>query len=166
MHLIYNGQVPQYLSDCVFTVSAASHRYRLRSSGSAGYVLRRTRTRFGEHGFFYSGPAAWNARPSDLLRQRLKSVLFDRAYHWLLLAPLDVSYSGVLQIACWLIDWLIDWPLTALRNATSSWFSVTVQQDELSPVHSDTHAQGAFCDLQNTPKGVSDYELRRVPMGV
>jgi len=36
-----------------------------------------------------------------------KSVLFDRAYHWLLLALLDVSYSGALQILRWLIDWLI-----------------------------------------------------------
>ena len=52
MHLIHNGQAPQYLSDCVFTVSAVSHRHWLRSSGSAVYVLPRTRTRFGERGFF------------------------------------------------------------------------------------------------------------------
>jgi len=53
--------------------------------------------------------------PSDLhditdtgtFRKRLKSVLFDRAYHWLLLALVDVSYSGALQISRWLIDWLI-----------------------------------------------------------
>ena len=116
MHQIHNGQALQYLSDCVSTVSAASHRYQLRSSGSAVYVLPRTRTRFGERGFFYSGPAAWNTLTSDLhhitdtstFRKRLKSVLFDRAYHWLLLALLDVSYSGVLQTPCWLIDWLID----------------------------------------------------------
>ena len=63
----------------------------------------------------YSGPAAWNTLPSDLhyitetstFRKRLKNVLFDRAYHWLLLALLDVSYSGALQILCWLIDWLV-----------------------------------------------------------
>jgi len=48
----------KYLSDCVFTVSAASGRYQLRSTGSAVYVLPRTRTRLGERGFFYSGPAA------------------------------------------------------------------------------------------------------------
>jgi len=60
----------------------------------------------------YSGPAAWNTLPSDLhyitdtsaFRKRLKNVLFDRAYHWLLLALLDVSYSGALQILRWLID--------------------------------------------------------------
>jgi len=88
------------------------------STGSAAYVLPRTRTRFGERGFFYSGPAAWNTLPSDLhditdtstFRKRLKNVLFDRAYHGLLLALLDVSYySSALQILRWLIDWLIDW---------------------------------------------------------
>ena len=78
-----------YLSDCVSTVSAASGGYRLRSTGSAAYVLPRTRTKFGERGFFYSGPAAWNTLPSDLhditvtstFRKRLKYVLFDRVYN-------------------------------------------------------------------------------------
>ena len=93
MHLIHNGQAPQYLSDCVSTVSVASHKYRLRSSGSVVYFLPRTRTSFGGHGFFYSSPATWNTLPSDLhditdtstFRKRLKSVLFDRAttdYYW------------------------------------------------------------------------------------
>ena len=97
----------KYLSDCVSTVSAASGTYRLRSTGSAAYVLPRTRTRFGERSFFYSGPATWNTLPSDLrnitdtstFRKRLKNVLFDRAYSRLLLALLDVSYSGALQIS-------------------------------------------------------------------
>ena len=83
--------------------------------------MPRTRTRFGERGFSYCGPAAWNTLPSDLhhitdistFRKRLKSVLFDRAYHWLLLALLDVSYSGALQISRWLIDWVWRWPLHA-----------------------------------------------------
>jgi len=108
--------ISKYLSDCVSTVSVASCRYRLRSTSSAAYVLPRTRTKFGERGFFYSGPAAWNTLPSDLhdvtdtstFRKRLKNVLFDRAYNWLLLALLDVSYSGALQISRWLTDWLID----------------------------------------------------------
>ena len=112
-HHIHTGQAPQYLSNCVSTVSALSGRYRLRSTGSADYVLPRTRTRFGERGFSYCGPAAWNTLPPDLhditdtgaFRKRLESVLFDRAYHWLLLALLDVSYSGALQISRWLIDW-------------------------------------------------------------
>ena len=115
MHHIHTGQAPQYLSGCVSAVSALSGRYWLRSTGSADYVLPRTRTRFGERGICYCGPAAWNTLPSDLhditdtgtFRKRLKSLLYDHAYHWLLLALLDVLYSGSLQISRWLI-WLID----------------------------------------------------------
>jgi len=89
MYHIHIGQAPQHLSDCVSTASEAGDRYRLRSTGSAAYVLPRTRTRFGECGFFYSGPATWNTLPSDLhyitdtsaFRKRLKNVLFDRAYY-------------------------------------------------------------------------------------
>jgi len=48
------------------------------------YILPITRTRLGESGFFYSGPAAWNTLPSDLhditdtstFRKRLNDVLF------------------------------------------------------------------------------------------
>ena len=89
MHHIYTGQAPQYLSDYVSAVSALSGRYRLGSTGSADYVLPRTRTRFRERGFSYCGPAAWDTLPSDLhgitdtgtFRKRLKSVLYDRALH-------------------------------------------------------------------------------------
>ena len=42
--------------DACMRPACRSH-YRLKSSGSAVYVLPRTRTRFGERGFFYSGPA-------------------------------------------------------------------------------------------------------------
>ena len=107
--------------NCVSTVSVASGRYWLRFTGSAAYVLPRTRTRFAERGFFYSSPAAWNTLPSNLhddtdtstFRKRLKNVLFDRAYNWLLLALLDESYSGAVQISA-LIDWLIDWLSTCI----------------------------------------------------
>jgi len=68
---------------------ALGGRYRLSSTGSADYVLPRTRTKFRERGFSYCGPVAWNTFSSDLhnitdadtFRKRLKSVLFDRAYH-------------------------------------------------------------------------------------
>ena len=135
MHLIHNGQAPQYLSDCVSTVSAVSHRYRLRSSGSAAvYVLPRTRTRSRERGFFYSGPAAWNTLPSDLhditdtsIHSENDSTVycFDRAYHWLLLALLDVSYSGALRIPCWLIDGLvsIELVLVGVESMNDSWWN-------------------------------------------
>jgi len=93
-------QPSRSVSNCVYlcttfildfsTVSAASGRYRLRSTDSEAYILPRTRTRFGERGFFYSGPAAWNTLPSDLhditdtstFRKRLKNVFFDRAFNW------------------------------------------------------------------------------------
>ena len=46
-------------------------------------------TTFLTVGFSYCGPGAWNTLPSDLhditdtgtFRKRLKSVLYDRAYH-------------------------------------------------------------------------------------
>jgi len=57
MHLIHNGQAPQYLSDCASSDSAASRRYRLRLSGSAVYVLPRTRTRFRERGLLVTSAA-------------------------------------------------------------------------------------------------------------
>jgi len=89
MHHIHAGQAPQYLSGCLSTVSALGGRYRLRSTALADYVLPRTRTKFGELGFSYCGPAIWNTLPSDFhditdtdtFRKQLKSVLFDRAYH-------------------------------------------------------------------------------------
>jgi len=89
MHHIHAKRAPEYLPDCVSTVSALGGRYRLRSTGSADYVLPRTRTKCRERGFSYCGQAAWNTLPSNLhdirdidkFRKRLKSVLFDRAYH-------------------------------------------------------------------------------------
>ena len=85
MHYIHTGHAPQYLSNCVSTISSSGNRYRLRSFDIADYVLPRTRTRFGERGFQYSGLAA---RPADLhditdtntFKKRLKTVLFDHAY--------------------------------------------------------------------------------------
>jgi len=60
MHHIHIGQAPQYLSECVSTVPAASGRYWLRTTGSVVYVLPRTSTRFGERSYFYYSLATWN----------------------------------------------------------------------------------------------------------
>jgi len=57
---------PQYLSNCVSMISLSGNRYRLGSCDKADYILPRTRTKFGERGFHYSGPAASNTLPSDL----------------------------------------------------------------------------------------------------
>ena len=55
MHHIHIGQAPQCLSDGVSKASEAGGRYRLRSTGSAAYVLPRTRTRFGEREQRFNG---------------------------------------------------------------------------------------------------------------
>jgi len=65
-HYIHTDQASQYLSNCVSAIFSSGNRYRLRSSDTADYVLPRTRTRFGERGFQYSGPAAWNSLHADL----------------------------------------------------------------------------------------------------
>ena len=110
MHLIHNGQAPQYLSDCVSTVSAASHRYRLRSTGSAVYVLPRTRTRFGERGFFYSGPATWNKhssfRPSRHYWYQYFQKTIPGCTFWSCLPLTVVGAPGRRPTNTVLIDWL------------------------------------------------------------
>ena len=50
----------------VSTISSSGNRYRVRSCDTADYILPRTRTKFGERGFHYSGPAAWSTLLSDL----------------------------------------------------------------------------------------------------
>ena len=114
----YLGVHPKrYLSDCVSTVSAVSGRYRLRSTGSETYILPRTRTRFGERGFFYSGPAAWNTLSSDLhdiddsstFRKRLRNVPFDRAFNWFCWRSWTCRIAAPYKFC---VDWLIDWPQT------------------------------------------------------
>ena len=112
LYYIHIGLAPKYLSDCVYTVSAASGRYRLRSTGSEAYILPRTRTRFGERGFFYFGPAVWNTLPSDLhditdtsiFRKRLKNVLFDRAFNWFCWRSWTCRIAAPYKFC---VDWLI-----------------------------------------------------------
>jgi hypothetical protein len=58
MHLIHIGQAPQYLTECVTSVAANTHRSGLRSASTLDYVKPRTRTKFRERGFTFSGPAA------------------------------------------------------------------------------------------------------------
>ena len=88
MHHFHTDQAPQYLSNCVSTISSSGNRYRLRVCDTADYILPRTCTKFGERGFHYSGPATWNTLPSDLHditdTNDLKLFLKDRAY-WLII---------------------------------------------------------------------------------
>jgi len=87
MHLVHTSRAPQYLSDCVQTVTRSSRRPGLTQPPT--YVKPRCRTKFGERGFCYAGPAAWNSLPHHLhqindtclFQRRLKTELFRRAYH-------------------------------------------------------------------------------------
>ena len=87
MHLIHTGRAPQYLVDSVQSVITSSQRH-LRSSETTDYVKRTTRTKLGERGFSYSGPAAWNSLPSHLrtmtdtnvFKRHLKAFLFTESF--------------------------------------------------------------------------------------
>ena len=80
---------PQYLTDAVQSVTSASRRSGLRSANTARYVKRCTRTKFGERGFSFSGPAAWNMmldnlqRYSDtnIFKKKFKTFLFQLAFN-------------------------------------------------------------------------------------
>ena len=63
---MHTNRVPQYLSDCVQTVSRSNGQPGLRSSDTAAYVKPRCRTRLGERGFSYAGPTARNSLPAHL----------------------------------------------------------------------------------------------------
>jgi len=146
MHYIYTSQAPQYLSNCLYDLfireqvqtqivwhgwlHTAENMHQvwrtwfplLREQVQTqivwhGCILPRTCTKFGERGFHYSGPAAWNTLPSDLhditdtnvFKKRLKTVMFDRAY-WLTTVVVRRSwtvcraapYKSLIVLYCWL----------------------------------------------------------------
>jgi len=63
-------------------------RRGLRSLDTAAYVKPSNRTKFGERGFYFAGPAAWNSLPSHLhsitdtvvFKCKLKTELFTLAF--------------------------------------------------------------------------------------
>ena len=109
---ITEGYITLYGPPCTTITNIG--RYQLRSTSSEAYILPRTRTRFDEHDFFYSGPAAWNTLPSDLhditdtrtFRKRLKNVLFDRAFNWFCWRSWTCRIAAPYKFC---VDWLIDW---------------------------------------------------------
>jgi len=88
MHHVHFRTAPRYLTDAVQSVTSASRRSGLRSANTAKYVKRCTRTKFGERGFSFSGPAAWNMLPGDLQRcsdtDVFKKKLNAFCFNWLL----------------------------------------------------------------------------------
>jgi len=78
--------------------------------------LPRTRTRFGERGFSYCVPAAWNTLPSDLhdiTDTLVRSENDSRVYFMIVLTITDYCWrSWTCRIAApykFHVDWLIDW---------------------------------------------------------
>jgi len=103
--------------DRVSTVSALSGRYRLRSTGSADYVLPRTITRFGERGFFCCGSTLLFLPTSTTLPTPVNSENDSRVYFLIVLTTDYCWRSWTCRIAApykFHVDCLIDaWQYTA-----------------------------------------------------
>ena len=88
MHLVHIGRAPAYLSDIVTATADLPSRGRLRSSNTFRYELPILKRKFGEIGFSYAGPKAWNDLPFALqeltdtytFKRQLKTHLFTLAY--------------------------------------------------------------------------------------
>ena len=111
LHHIHTEQAPQYLSDFPQFLHSVADTSWGRLAQLITFCQEQELDLENEVSpTVAQPPGTFFLRTSTTLltfRKRLKSVLFDRAYHWLLLALLDVSYSGALQISRWLIDWLV-----------------------------------------------------------
>jgi hypothetical protein len=89
MHQVHTGHCPSYLSNLVTATADLSSRQALRSASSLRYEIPRTKLKFGERAFSFTGPSAWNSLPPDLQKQSdskiffkklLKTFLFAAAY--------------------------------------------------------------------------------------
>jgi len=67
MDQIHTGHAPQYLAHSVQSVAESSRRPGLKSANTADYIIRCTRTKFGEWCFRHAGPSAWNSLPDRAL---------------------------------------------------------------------------------------------------
>ena len=85
MHSIVNGTAPVYLREIVQPASQVDTRPNLRSSDNCAFLKLGSRTKFVERAFCISGPAVWNALPTELrlvqckdtLKRRLKTFYFN-----------------------------------------------------------------------------------------
>ena len=62
MHLVRVGRSPAYLADMMTVTADLPGRERLRFR----YEIPKLKLKFGERGFSYSGPKAWNSLPVNL----------------------------------------------------------------------------------------------------
>ena len=87
MHLVRIGRSPAYLADMMTATADLPGRERLRSANSFRYKTPKLKFKFGERGFSYAGPKAWNSLPSNLqeltntdtFEKQLKTHLFKLA---------------------------------------------------------------------------------------
>ena len=71
MHLVRIGHSPAYLADMMTATADLPGREseRLHSANSFRYETPKLKLKFGERGFSYAGPKAWNSLPSNLQEQ-------------------------------------------------------------------------------------------------
>ena len=110
MHLVRIGHYPAYLDDMMTATTDLPGRQtqRLRSANSFRYEIPKLKLEFGERGFSYAGPKAWNSLPSniqgltntDTFEKQLKTHLFKLAYEWpIWLCWLRHHWSFEVQVA-------------------------------------------------------------------
>ena len=66
MHLVRVGRSPAYLADMMTATADPPGRERLRSANSFRYETPELKLKFGERGFSYAGPKAWNSLSANL----------------------------------------------------------------------------------------------------
>ena len=66
MHLVRVGRSSAYLADMMTATADLPDRERLRSANSFRYETPKLKLKFGERGFSYAGPKAWNSLPANL----------------------------------------------------------------------------------------------------
>ena len=67
MHLVRVGRSPAYLADMMTaTADLLPGRERLRSANSFRYETSELKLKFGERGFSFAGPKAWNSLSANL----------------------------------------------------------------------------------------------------
>jgi len=85
MHKIHTKRAPAYLIERVTTTAELRFSAGLRSASTSKYQTPRTRIKFGQRGFSYAGPSAWNTLPDHVqqmtnmcttFKRHLKTVLF------------------------------------------------------------------------------------------
>jgi len=88
MHKIHTKRASSYLIDRVTATAELRSSAGLRSASTSKYQTPRTCIKFGERGFSYAGPSAWNTPPDHVqqmtntitFKRHLQTVLFRRAF--------------------------------------------------------------------------------------